>query len=564
MNYFIGKEKNNWRSNILSYESISVGEIYKGIGLTLKAYGNNVEKLFTVSPGESSAIIRVKLKGAKGLKVNEKGELVVITELAPVKFTRPLAYQNIAGNKKIVDVAYVIYEGNKYGFQIGSYDKKIPLIIDPLLASTFVGGWGWDEGNSIAIDGSGNVYVTGRTYFSDYPTTLGAFGESHNGGSDVFVSKLDGDLSFLLASTFIGGSEGDLGNSITIDGSGNVYVTGSTWSTDYPTTLGAFDESHNGGSDVFVSKLNGDLSSLLASTFIGGSDGDLGWSITIDAGGNVYVTGSTESFLYPVTSRAFDESLDGASDIFVSKLDGDLSSLPASTFIGGSGAKAWSIAIDGSGNVYVTGSTRSTDYPVTIGAFDEGYNGAEDVFVSKLNSDLSSLLASTFVGGRDGDLGYSIAIDGSGNVYVTGSTRSTDYPVTSGAFDEAHNGGRDVFISKLDSYLSSLPASTFIGGSESDYCQSIAIDGSGDVYISGATRSADYPTTSGAFDESLNGGLDDVFTSKLDSALTSLLASTFIGATDSDHGDSITIDGGGNVYVTGSTGFPLPHNFRCL
>jgi len=558
VNYFIGKDKSNWKTNIPSYDSIPLGEIYKGIDLTLRAYGNNVEKLFTVLPEENPEIIRIKIEGAKGLKVNEKGELEVITELGTVRFTKPLAYQKIGGKKETVEVTYVSYKENTYGFKVGNYDKKRPLIIDPLLASTFIGGGVGDNdyGRSIAIDATGNVYVTGETHSSDYPTTSGAYDESHNGYCDVFVSRLDSTLSTLLASTFIGGGSADCAYSIALDESGNVYVTGETHSSDYATTSGAYDESCNGDRDVFVSKLDSTLSTLLASTSIGGGVGDYayGRSIAIDATGNVYVTGRTDSSGYPTTSGAYDESYNGGRDTFVSRLDSTLSTLLASTFIGGGSADyVYSIAIDESGNVYVTGYTDSSDYPTTPGAYDESHNGYYDVFVSKLDMSLSSLLSSTFIGGGDRDEGYSIALDGSGNVYVTGDTHSSDYPTTSGAYDESFNGAYDVFVSKLDSSLSTLLSSTFIGGGEDDVGYSIAIDGSGNVYVTGLTSSSDYSTTSGAYDRSFNGYLYDVFISKLDSSLSSLLASTFIGGGSADYAYSIALDETGNVYVTGLT-----------
>ena len=243
----------------------------------------------------------------------------------------------------------------------------------------------------MALDGSGDVYVTGLTKSSDYPTTSGTYDESHNVSEDAFVSKLDSDLSKLEASTFIGGGNDDSGNSIAFDGSGNVYVAGTTWSSDYPTTPGAYDESHNGGNcDGFVSKFDSSLSSLLASTYIGGSAMDWLRSMVLDRSGNVYVTGITESSDYPTNSGAYAESYNGNADVYVAKLDSSLSSLLASTFIGGSdGDGGMSITLDESGNVYVAGWTKSSDYPTNSGAYDEEYSN-QDIFVSKLDSDLST------------------------------------------------------------------------------------------------------------------------------------------------------------------------------
>jgi len=463
VSYFKGKDPSNWKRNISTYNLVSLGEVYKGIGLKLKACGKNVEKLFYVKAGANPESIKIKIEGAKSLRVNEAGELEVETGLGVIKFTKPVAYQEISGKRVKVAAAYTLLSDSKhvYGFKVGSYDKKETLIIDPLLASTFIGGSDDDRGYSIALDGGGNVYITGYTESSDYPTTSGAYDESFNGGYwDVFVSRLNSSLSTLLASTFIGGSDNDCGKSIALDGGGNVYITGKTESSDYPTTPGAYDESHNsdGDGDVFVSKLNSSLSSLLSSTFIGGSRYDSGNSIALDGGGNVYITGVTWSSNYPTTSGAYDESFNGGDhDVFVSRLNSSLSNLLASTFIGGSSEDYGNcIALDGDGNVYITGYTDSSNYPTTPGAYDESHNGYYDVFVSRLNSSLSNLLSSTFIGGSRYDCGLSIALDGDGNVYITGWTSSSDYPTTSGAYDESYNGNFDVFVSRLDSNLSKV------------------------------------------------------------------------------------------------------------
>jgi hypothetical protein len=254
-------------------------------------------------------------------------------------------------------------------------------------------------------------------------------------------------------STYIGGTSPDEGHGIAVDGSGNAYVTGRTWSTDYDVTPGAFQTTYGGGwADVFVTKLNASGSGLVYSTYIGGNASDLGYAIAVDGSGNAYVTGYSDSPDYDVTSGAFQTTNEGTPDVFVTKLNASGSGLVYSTYIGGSNSDhAYGIAIDGSGNAYVTGSTSSTDYDVTAGAFQATNGGLWDVFVTKLDASGSSLVYSTYIGGSDSEFGYGIAVDSSGNAYVTGYTQSTDYDVTAGAFQTTHGGGlSDVFVTKLD------------------------------------------------------------------------------------------------------------------
>ena len=579
VNYLKGNDKSKWKTNVPTYNVVNLGEVYKGIELSLKAYGNNVEKLFCVKPGASPEFIQVQLDGGKSLRVNQDGQLEADTDLGTVNFTRPIAYQKIEGKRVEVAVEYMIHgaeaQGRRgepetrnsktetanpkltYGFVVASYDKTKDLIIDPLLASTFVGGSEYDHGVSLALDTSGNVYVTGQTFSTDLPTTNGAYDTTFNGGSyDAFVTKLNGGLTTLLASTYLGGSRHDCALSLTIDASGNVYVSGWTDSTDFPTTNGAYDPSYSGlYQDAFISKLNGELTSLLASTYLGGSIFEDGYSLALDASGNVYVMGTTSSTDFPATNGAYDTSFNGSSDVYVSKLNSGLTTLLASTYLGGTiDDFGKSLAIDASGNVYVTGWTRSPTFPTTSGAYDTSFNGDYDVFISKLDSELTSLSASTFLGGYNTDHGMFLTLDKSGNVYVTGDTWSTSFPTTNGAYDTSLSDG-DAFVSKLNSGLTSLLASTFLGGNSIENGASLAIDKSGNVYVTGATASVGFPTTNGAYDTSYNKDTD-AFVAKLNSGLTSLLASTFLGGSVFDDGYSLALDTSGNVYVTGVTSSP--------
>ena len=297
-----------------------------------------------------------------------------------------------------------------YSFKVASYDTTKDLIIDPLLASTFLGGGSGEYINAIAIDKSGNIYVTGATW-GGFPVTSGAYDIDYNGGhEDVFASKFSSDLTQLLASTYIGGTGSyDSGVSIAIDNNGDVYVAGNTGSDNFPTTAGAYDTSYNNRPgyiyDVFISKLNGDLTQLLASTYFGGLADDSISQMVIDSEseGSVYLTGTTNSYDFPATDGAFDTSFSWNNDGFVSILNGDLTTLLASTYLGGNNRTVpyW-LTLDTDGNIYVTGYTVASDFPTTTGAYDTSYNGHSmgwnggDVFVSKLNGALTTMLASTY------------------------------------------------------------------------------------------------------------------------------------------------------------------------
>ncbi|MCK4444589.1 MAG: SBBP repeat-containing protein, partial [Thermoplasmata archaeon] len=406
------------------------------------------------------------------------------------------------------------------------YVAKLTADGSALVYSTFIGGNSIDIGYSIAADSDGNAYVIGQTLSTDFPTTPGAFDTTYNVGHDAFVVKLDASGSDLVYSTFLAGSHNEYGYAIAVDSTRAAYATGFTYSTDFPTTVDAFDTSYNGGgADAFVSKLDESGSSLLYSTFIGGEDGETGSSIAVDSSGNAHIAGHTYSVDFPTTPGTFDTSHNGLSDPFITKLNATGSSLIFSTFLGGSNNDyVLSIGIDSSGHSYVTGDTCSADFPTTPNSFDGTLGGNRDAFVTKLGVAGSTLVYSTFLGGSGRDYGLSIAVDLTENVWITGGTSSTDFPTTPSAFDVSYNGGfRDAFVTRLDATGSSVGYSTFVGGGVNDVeagggCEegrSIAVDSDGNVYVTGYTSSIDFPTTLDAFDTSYNTGSSDAFVVKL-------------------------------------------------
>jgi hypothetical protein len=369
---------------------------------------------------------------------------------------------------------------------------------------------------------------------------------------DVIISKISADGSSLLFSTYIGGTEYEDGYGIAVDGLGNMYVAGYTSSTDFPMN-NSYDSSFNGHYDVFVLKLSADGSSLVYSTYIGGYDIDYCWALTLDTQNNVYVVGYTYSSDFPMINP-YDDTYDGYYDVFVSKLSNDGSILEYSTYLGGhSYDYGWGITTDDEGCAYITGATESSDFPM-INPYDGSYNGGEyDVFISKFSPDGSSLRFSTFLGGDAVDEGLGIVVDDSESVYVTGLTSSPDFPVEN-AYDDTFNGHADVFISKLSPEGTSLVYSTYLGGSGPDYGHGITLDHLGNAYVIGQTSSIDFPTVN-PFNSSYK-GYTDVFVSKLSCMGNSLIFSTYLGGTEYEDGYGIAVDDAGDTYVIGGTASP--------
>ncbi len=335
-----------------------------------------------------------------------------------------------------------------------------------LAYSTYLGGTDIDSPRSIAVDGAGSAFVTGETLSTDFPTTTGAFGRTQHGDNDMFVTKLNTTGSALTYSTYLGGTLADNGQRIAVDAGGNAYAMGFSRSPDFPTTAGAFDKTLNGDFDVTLTKINPSGSTLVYSTYLGGSDFDSGSGLAVDSAGNAVVAGGTSSADWPTTPAAYDKTFDNG-DAYVTKLNPAGSALVFSTFVGGSAVDSFSgIVLDATGNAWLTGNTSSTDYPVSAGAPDTTFNGGTtDATVAELDASGSSLPFATYLGGSQPEAGDDIARDPTGNVYLTGLTYSQDFPATVGAFDRVFNGDvsifwGDAFVTKIDpSANSSTPAS---------------------------------------------------------------------------------------------------------
>lgn len=558
VNYLLGSDPAKWRTGLPTYSELVYRGLWPGIDLHVRGTGQ-LKYEFRVAPGARVSDIRFAYNGASGVVIDKRGNLVLHTPLGALTDTRPVTYQVIAGRRVPVQSRFApAGAANRYGFAVGEYDANRALVIDPgLLYSTFLGGSADEAGTGIAVDGTGSAYVVGWTESTDFPTTVGAFDTSHNGSRDAFVTKLDPTGSTLVYSTFIGGNSGDEATAIALDSTGSAYVTGQTRSTNYPTTPGAYDASLDGSDDAFVTKLNPTGSALVYSTFLGGGNFDFANAIAVDGLGSAYVGGLTDSANFPTSPGAYDTSLGGSRDGFVTKLNAAGSApLVYSTYLGGSNREEGGVSavtLDAALNAHVTGLTFSSNFPTTPGAFDVTYNGAEDAFVTKLNATGSALLYSTFLGGSGQEQGSTgIALDASGNAHVTGHTFSANFPTTAGAFDTTANGGTDAFVSKLNQSGSALFYSTYLGGSQNDNANGIALDLTGSASATGGTDSSDFPTTPGAFDTTLDGS-SDAYVTKLDPSGSTLLYSTYLGGSSQDGGGAIAVDPLVSAFVTGQT-----------
>lgn len=603
-NYFTGSDTSQWRTNIPNYAKVKYASLFPGVDLVYYGTKHQIEYDFLLAPDANPRVIRFdvgvlhKPIGSTDqavLRISSSDDLIVKMAEGYVRFHKPVAYQeNASGIKHFVDAHYVIGPGQGVGFALGPYDKSKRLVIDPVLSySTYLGPSGGV--NSLAVDSSGNIYVTGGNTLAGFPVTSGAFqttcpADCFPAGS-AFVSKFNATGSSLIYSTYLAPSDGGgaFGVNIAVDSAGDAYVVGSTESPSFPTTTGAFQTvcrdcvdggiPYSGG--AFVTKLNSTGSALVYSTYVSGSVDDSGHGIAVDASGNAYITGGTSSSDFPVTPGSFQQTYDSGGDAFVSELNPTGSALIYSTFLGGDNSGGVGISVNSAGNAYVVGGTQSQSFPTTSGAFDtactkcsSGTDSSghplQDAFITELNTIGSALVYSTYLGGSDADFPEAIALDLSGDAYVTGVTYSDDFPTTTGAFQTACGGENcggelaDAFISKLNPTGSALVYSTYLGGSSYDFAASIAVDSSGDAYITGGTTSVDFPITSGAFQTqcdncTLTNYVSDAFLSELNPAGSALLYSTYFGGSDEDNGEGIALDANSNVYIgggTNSTDFP--------
>jgi hypothetical protein len=493
-NYFIGNDPSQWHTNVEHYARVSYRDIYPGVDMTFYGGHQELEFDFVVAPGASASAIRLGVLGADHVATDDDGNLVLTASTGSVELRKPVAYQEKGGAREQVDVLFVQHASHQVSFVLGNYDHSRALVIDPSVSyATYLGGTAEDDAYGIAIDSDGDAYVTGQTASTNFPTVLPEQHANGGGATDAFVTKISADGSSLIYSTYVGGSKADSGNAIAVDSSGDAFVAGGTGSSNFPGTSGFYQPTLKGSLNAFVFELNPAGTGLTYSTYLGGDDED-------------YASGIA---LY-------------------------------------------------NGNAYVVGSTESSDFP-TKNPIQSSIAGASNGFVTELNSSGSALVYSTYLGGGSGDFAAAVAVDSSGNAYVTGGTENPGFPVTSNAFqktcgsDGNCNGGLyDAFVTVYNTTGSAYVYSTFLGGEGTDEGLGIAVDASGDAYVTGLTQSADFPSKVPL--QSKLGGTQDAFVTELKSGGTALVYSTFLGGGLSDAGTSIAVDGNKNAYITGQTG----------
>ncbi len=549
---FVGPQ-GAWARDLSTVSRVAWDDVYPGIDMVSDVARGGVAYRFVLSPGARVEDIVMRWQGGVPRKV--EGGVDIVTDLGVLR-VRGLHAFAIEGDRRVELTARHVVRGADVTLEVDGWDGTKPLIVDPTISwSSYLGGSGWDSNARVAVDGSGNVLVVGRAGSADFPTMSG-FDTTYAAG-DAFVTKIS-SAGALLWSTYLGGAGLDNGDAVVADAAGNVFVGGTTSSADFPTT-GGFDTSRGGASDAFVAKLSS-AGALTWSSYLGGSLSESSYpiSMAIDATGDVYVGGGTESTDFPTTAGV-DTSFGGKTDAFITKVT-SAGAVAWSTYLGGTSfEQVEGIAIDGSGNVLLTGNTTSADFPTT-GGFDTTTSSG-DAFVTKL-SPSGGVVWSSFLGGTGVDYGHAIAVDSAGNAFVVGHTGSGAFPTT-GGFDTTSAGISEGFVAKV-SAAGALQWSSYLGGGEGDIALGALTDSGGNVIVVGTTSSLDFPTL-GAFDSTL-GGSGDVFVTKISGAGV-ILWSSYLGGSGGESGlgpVGIASDAAGNLFVSGATNsadFPATGGF---
>ncbi len=595
-NYILGRDPKKWRTGIATFASVRYCGLYPGVDLIFHAsQGGELEYDFLIAPGRDPGAIRLVFSGARPLRIDAQGRLVLMGSRGEWFQQKPRILQGEAP----VDGGYKLLAGGRVGFRVGRHDPRRPLVIDPVISyATYLGGANtFSSISSIAVDAQGNSYVTGSTYSATFPVTVGAYDTRLPAGcngkpdpclSDAFVAKLNPTGTALVYSTFLGGWQDDGGAGIAVDADGNAYVAGGTGSTDFPVTAGALQKTGN----AFLAKLDPTGSKLLYSTYISGAQIPGVHPIAISSGGDLYVVGQTAGSGFPILNALQPKggggnncpglySLVACSDAFVMHWRSSDMTLLYSTFLGGSSNDAANaVATDLAGNAYVTGTTYSADFPLA-NAIQATLGGGTcvtpeyvpqgvpcpDAFVTKISADGKSLVYSTLLGGQGNEAGSGVAVDAAGNAYVTGSTDSANFPTVNALESTLQSGNcqptdgvygygfcADGFVAKINPQGAALVFSTYLGGNSGVAgAGPIGLDASGNAYVAaypGLPLPSGLPVISGPLSPCAGGlAADGPFMVVEFRPDGSLAYSALFGAVVAD----FALDNSGNLYLAGPT-----------
>ena len=545
-----------------TWQGVRLGEAWAGIEVELAARGRNFEKLFHVAAGADPERIQIGLRGAEGVHIAADGRLIVATGNGEVAYTAPVAWQEIEGERQPVEVRYALLAPEAgaaeaaYGFSLGAYDRDYPLTIDPLIQSTYLGGSDSDQIESLAVAANGEVLVAGWTESVDLPGTVSGYQPNLHDFRDGFVARLSGDLTSLRQITYLGGDSQDEIRALALATNGDVLVGGWTTATDFPGTAGGAQPTNGGGVwDGFVARLSGDLTTLRQSTYLGGSNGDNVYALTLTASGDLLVGGETSSVDLPGSAGGAQPSCGGLSDGFVALLSGDLRTLHQSTYFGGSGWDWTSnLVLAANDDVLAGGGTNSTDLPSTAGGVQVTHGGGSfDGFVARLSGDLRTMLQSTYFGGSSDDGIRALALTAGGNLLMGGQTDSADLPGSEGGAQPSNGGFSDGFVALLSGDLRTLLQSTYFGGSGGDGIRALALAADGEVLVGGGTDSADLPGSANGAQATIGGLRSDGFVARFSGDLQTLLQSTYLGGSGWDEITTMAMIDGGDLLVGGVT-----------
>lgn len=545
-NYLLGNQPDLWRQDVALFGAVAYTSVYPGVDLVFRG-GPELEYDFVLAPGAQPDRIRLAFEGARRIELSTDGDLVLTVGGLVWRHHRPRVYQEISGQRREVEGRFVLLGHGEAGFELGPSDPTAPVVIDPVLSySTYLGGTGNSAATAMAVDAAGDVYIAGWTESRDIDAPQGG------GGVDTFIAKLNRAGDSFAYLTYLGGRGDDRPFSLAVDPSGTAVLTGWTYSTDFP-VLNALQPNLGGGRDAYVLKLDHTGRSLIFSTYLGGTAADAGNAVAVDAAGEIYVAGETESANFPIL-RALQNAKRLRQDAFVTRLSA-AGTLLYSTFLGGNAEdRALAVAVDSSGCAYVAGGTYSTDFPA-LNALQAANAGGQDAFLAKLNPAGNALVYSTYLGGSGGGVGMpemadAVAVDSDGNSYLAGSTASIDFPVV-GGLKSRLSGMADAFVAKIAASGKLLLYGTYLGGASVDHATAIAVESNGAVWVAGYTASPDFPVSAGA--QACRGGDYDGFLAQLDPSGATMRFGTCFGGRASDAALAMAVPPSGAVWIAGQT-----------